>query len=251
MVPRMQLSGKVVVVLGGGGLLGSAFVRECVTQGATVVVADLKDPSLSGAHYMRCDALDEAQTSALAEQVVAEFGRVDGVINATYPAATKAGDNGVFEEGDLDGKLESVVRHLRVCFVAVRAFAPIFRSQKSGALVFMSSIYGFAAPRFDLYDGLPMTQPAEYAAAKGGILAITRYFASLLGRSGVRVNCISPGGIAQNQPKEFIERYSKKVLLGEGLLSPQDIAGAAAFLVSDASAKMTGQNLIIDAGWTL
>ena len=96
-----------------------------------------------------------------------------------------------------------------------------------------------------------MSMPAEYAAAKGGIIALTKYFAALLGQSSVRVNAISPGGINDNQPQSFVDAYSKNVLLGRGLLSPKDISGAAAFLVSDASAKMTGQNLIIDAGWTL
>lgn len=248
----MDLKDKVIVVVGGGGLLGSAFVEACTNAGAQVVVADITEPTSmhAGAVFMQCDALDEGQVAALAQEIKNKYKKVDGVINATYPAATRSSDNGDFEHGGLDDKLESVSRHLKVCFTIVRGFAPVMKGC-GGSIVFLASIYGVVAPRFDLYEGLPMTQPAEYAAAKGGVIAATRYFASRYGRDGIRCNVISPGGIAADQPKEFVERYAKRVLLGTGLLQPEDIAGAAVFLLSDASAKVTGQNIIVDAGWTL
>ena len=238
----MHLQDKVVVVLGGKGLLGSAIADECKKYGAQVAIADIVDG---------VDVTNEAQLTAFAQKVKKEFGRVDGVVNATYPSDTKATGNKPFEEGNIDEMLENASLHLRTCFNTMRAFAPVFKEQKNGSIVFLASIYGVVAPRFELYEGLSMTQPAEYAAAKGGIIAVTRYFASLYGKDGIRVNAISPGGIAADQPQPFVDAYSKKVLLGDGLLSPEDISGAAAFLLSDSSAKMTGQNLIIDAGWTL
>jgi NAD(P)-dependent dehydrogenase (short-subunit alcohol dehydrogenase family) len=247
----MQLSDKVIVVLGGSGLIGAAVVRECITAGAQVVIADRKTPADSTLAYIECDATDEASMRSLAGTVQDRFGRADGVINATYPSDTRATSNKQFEDGDLEDMLHNASVHLRTCFLVVRAFAPLMRAQGSGAFVFFASIYGVAAPRFDIYEGLPMTQPAEYAAAKGGIIAVTRYFASLLGRDGIRVNVISPGGIVAGQAPEFIERYSEKLLLGSGLLKPEHVSGAAAFLVSDASAMMTGQNMVIDGGWTL
>lgn len=249
----MQLADKVVVVLGGGGLLGAACARDCVAAGARVIIADIREPQnlQDGAVFMQCDATNEVQTQTLAQKVKIEFKKIDGVINATYPANTKAPGAKSFAQGDIDDMLGSASLHLRTCFNTVRAFAPIFAEQKRGSVVFFASIYGVAAPRFDMYDGLEMTQPAEYAAAKGGIIAVTRYFASLLGKDGVRVNAVSPGGIAQGQPASFVDAYNKKVLLGSGLLSPGDISGAVVFLCSDASRKMTGQNLVIDAGWTL
>ena len=253
MVPRMQLADKVVVVLGGGGLLGAEFVRECAEQGARVVVADIKEPQTLSkeAVFLQCDVTNETQMQALAQKIKIDFKKIEGVVNATYPANTKATGSKPFTEGNVDDMLENASLHLRTCFNTVRAFAPILQEQKSGSIVFLASIYGIAAPRFELYDGLEMTQPAEYAAAKGGIISLVRYFASLLGRDGIRVNAISPGGIAAVQPKSFVDAYSKKLLLGAGLLSPKDISGAVAFLLSDASAQMTGQNLIIDGGWTL
>lgn len=248
----MILANKVIAVVGGSGLLGAEIAAECVRQGARVAVVDLKEGALpEGASFISCDAADETQLAAVAAGVKRDLGRIDGVVNATYPAATRASDNGVFAEGDLEAKLASVTAHLRICFALVRSFSPVLKEQGSGAFVFFSSIYGVAAPRFELYDGLPMTQPAEYAAAKAGILGITRYFASLLGKDGIRVNAISPGGIAANQPESFVAAYRKRLLIGDGLLLPRHISGAAAFLVSDASEMMTGQNLVIDGGWTL
>lgn len=248
----MTLTNKVIVVVGGGGLLGSEIVRECVEAGARVIVADIKAPEKrEGTVFIECNATDEAQVKALAQKVQTDFGRVDGVVNATYPSDTKATQNKAFESGDIDDMLQSTSLHLRTCFLIVRAFAPVFRAQKSASLVFLASIYGVAAPRFEVYEGLPMTQPAEYTAAKGGIIAVTRYFASLLGKDGIRVNTISPGGIAAHQPQSFIDAYSKKLLLGKGLLEPKHISGVATFLLSDASEMMTGQNLVIDGGWTV
>ena len=249
----MQLADKVVVVLGGGGLLGAEFVRECAAAGACVVAVDIKEPQMlpEGAVFMQCDATDESALVALAKKIQTDFKKIDGVVNATYPADTKAPGAKSFWESDTDDMLGNASLHLRTCLNTVRAFGPVFAEQKSGSIVFLASIYGVAAPRFEMYEGLPMTQPAEYAAAKGGIISATRYFASLLGRDGVRVNTVSPGGIAQGQPEPFVQAYSKKLLLGEGLLAPQDISGAVMFLLSDASSKMTGQNLVIDGGWTL
>lgn len=246
-----MLEGNVIVVLGGSGLLGRAFVAQALAQGATVVVGDIKDPQDSKVTYIQCDATSEESVKALASAAKQKFGKVDGVVNATYPSDTRATSNKGFLDGTLEDMLQNASLHLRVCFVTVKAFAPVFQAQKNGSIIFISSIYGVAAPRFDIYEGLPMTQPAEYAAAKGGIIAVTRYFASLLGKDGIRVNCISPGGIAAGQDKTFVERYSKHVVLGEGLLSPDDVSGTVAFLLSNLSSKITGQNIVVDSGWTL
>lgn len=247
----MALTNKIVVVLGGGGLLGSECVRACVSEGAHVVSADLKEPPLlpEGVTFIQCDATNEEEVYVLVQKVRQEFGRADVIINATYPKTKNYGKR--FEDGDLDEMLENTALHIKTCMTAVRGFLPLFKEQKSGSLVFFGSIYGVAAPRLDIYEGTSMTVPLEYAAAKGGVIAVTRYFASLLGRYGVRVNAISPGGIADNQPQSFVDAYSKHLLLGKGLLSPKHISGAVVFLASDASEMMTGQNLVIDGGWTV
>ncbi|MFA6969269.1 MAG: SDR family oxidoreductase, partial [Candidatus Paceibacterota bacterium] len=191
----------------------------------------------------------EDEVNTLAEKMRRDFGRVDAVINATYPKTKNYGKK--FEDADIDEMLENATLHMKTCMTVVRGFLPLFKEQKSGSVIFFGSIYGVAAPRFEIYEGTNMTVPAEYAAAKGGTLSLMRYFAALLGSCNVRVNAISPGGIADNQSQSFIDAYSKHLLVGEGLLRPEDVSGAAVFLASDASKMMTGQNLIIDGGWTL
>lgn len=247
----MTLKDKVVVVVGGSGLLGSEFVRACVAQGAQVVSADIKESETSptGATFIQCDATNEEEVKNLSEQVRQKFSRADAVINATYPKTKNYGKR--FVDGDLDEMLENTRLHLKICMTVARGFLPLFQEQKSGSLVFLSSIYGIAAPRFDIYEGTKMTTPAEYAAAKGGEIALVRYFASLFGPYNVRVNAVSPGGIVGPYPQSFLEAYTKHLLLGKGQLQPKHVSGAIVFLASDASEMMTGQNLVIDGGWTL
>ncbi len=249
----MQLRDKTVVVLGGSGLLGSAFVRACANAGATVVIGDIKEPVQmpEGVTFVPSDVTDEKSLQALVEKVRTKFTTVDAVVNATYPSNTRVTQGRKFDEVNVDDILENTSLHLRTCIHTVRAFAPIFREQKKGSIIFVSSIYGVVAPRFELYEGTSLMQPVEYAAAKGGIISMARYFASLLGKDGIRVNCVSPGGVEGEYPESFKERYSKHLLLGEGLLAPEQVAGAVVFLASDASEMMTGQNLIIDGGWTV
>jgi NAD(P)-dependent dehydrogenase (short-subunit alcohol dehydrogenase family) len=96
-----------------------------------------------------------------------------------------------------------------------------------------------------------MTMPVEYAAIKGGIINLTRYLASYLGKYNIRVNTLSPGGVFDNQPESFVQKYSGRVLLGNRMADVDDLTGVLLFLISDASRYVTGQNIIVDGGWTL
>lgn len=123
------------------------------------------------------------------------------------------------------------------------------RTSKKGSIINLGSTYGIVAPDFSIYDGLDMITPATYAAVKGGIINLTRFLASYYGKDGIRVNCISPGGIENHQPEQFICRYESKTPLRR-MGTPQDVAGAAVFLASEASSYVTGHNLVVDGGWT-
>lgn len=250
-----NLKGKTCVIIGGAGLLGAAFARACAKNGANVVIADVnieKGEALAkelSATFEKVDISDPASVADLARRVEARCGNIDGVVNAAYPKTAHYGK--AFLDAEVPHMLADLDLHVGGCMSAVKAFAPVMKKQKSGSFVFLASIYGVAAPRFEIYNGTKMTTPAEYAAAKGAIIALTRYFASLLGTDGIRVNAVSPGGIADNQPEIFVKEYLKHLAIGNGLLSPDDISGAVVFLLSDASKNMTGQNLVIDGGWTL
>ena len=121
--------------------------------------------------------------------------------------------------------------------------------QKSGVIINIASIYGIVGNDFSLYEDYDGTSPAAYSAIKGGVINFTRYLASYYGKKGIRVNCVSPGGILDNQPKSFISKYNSKVPLGR-MGNPQDIAPSVSFLLSDEARYITGQNLIVDGGWT-
>ena len=124
-------------------------------------------------------------------------------------------------------------------------------NQKRGAIVNIASIYGFMAPRFELYENASFTSPVEYSAIKGGLLSLTKYLASYLGKHDIRVNAISPGGVYDNQPESFVAQYSKKAIIGNRMAEPGDLTGALIFLLSDASRYVTGQNIVVDGGWSI
>jgi NAD(P)-dependent dehydrogenase (short-subunit alcohol dehydrogenase family) len=121
--------------------------------------------------------------------------------------------------------------------------------QGGGSIINIASIYGVVANEPGLYAGTAMVQPPTYNFVKAGMINFTRYLASYYGRSGIRSNCISPGGYLNDQPAAFVERYSARVPLGR-MMGPGDLQGAVVFLASDASAYVTGANLLVDGGWT-
>ena len=123
--------------------------------------------------------------------------------------------------------------------------------QKRGAIVFIASIYGFMAPRFELYEKAGFTSPVEYSAIKGALLSLTKYLASYLGKHDIRVNAISPGGVHANQPESFVTQYANKTIIGNRMAETGDLTGALIFLLSDASMYITGQNIVVDGGWSI
>ncbi|MEK7333547.1 MAG: SDR family oxidoreductase, partial [Nitrospirota bacterium] len=118
-----------------------------------------------------------------------------------------------------------------------------------GTIINLASIYGVVAPDFSIYEGTEMTMPVAYSAIKGGIIALTRYIATYYAKYNVRANTVSPGGIFDNQQETFVKRYSDKTPLGR-MGSPSEVTGAVVFLASEAASYITGQNLIVDGGWT-
>jgi NAD(P)-dependent dehydrogenase (short-subunit alcohol dehydrogenase family) len=123
------------------------------------------------------------------------------------------------------------------------------KRQGFGSLINMSSIYGLTGPDFTIYEGTQMTTPVAYSAIKGGINNMSRYLASYYGPYQVRVNTVSPGGIFDNQPQQFVENYNKKVPMRR-MGSPKDIVAAVHYLLTDEASYVTGHNLVVDGGWT-
>jgi NAD(P)-dependent dehydrogenase (short-subunit alcohol dehydrogenase family) len=253
------LDGKVVVVTGGGGLLGRGFCHAIAGQGGVVVVAD-RDASgaaevaeavtASGgkADAAPLDITDTASIDGLIGSLHARHGRIDALVNNAYPRNEHWGRK--LEDVTYADFCENVSLHLGGYFLAAQRFALYFRGHGGGNIVNMGSIYGTMAPRFEIYADTPMTVPVEYAAIKSAVVHLTRYFAQYFKADGVRCNALSPGGILDRQPEPFLASYGSHCG-GKGMLDPQDLCGALLFLLSDHSRYMTGQNLLVDDGFSL
>jgi NAD(P)-dependent dehydrogenase (short-subunit alcohol dehydrogenase family) len=248
---------KVVVVTGGAGLLGRRFCQAIAANGGTVIVADLQldaaqrvaeEIGKGRAYASLLDITDKYSIGALIDTVTHRHGHIDALVNNAYPRNRNYGRK--FEEVDYADFCENVGLHIGGYFLASQQFAAFFRKQRHGNIVNMSSIYGSIAPRFDVYADTSMTMPVEYAAIKSAITHLTRYMAAYFKGTGIRVNSLSPGGIADHQPDKFISAYNTHCS-SKGMLDPSDIVPALVFLLSDGSRHINGQNILVDDGFTL
>lgn len=256
----MQLTNKVIVVTGGAGFLGERFCAAIAEQGGIAIVADI---DLAAAERVTAQiattcpgraeavALDITSTTAinaLINDVQQRHGRIDALVNNAYPRNHAYGKK--LEEVTYESFCENVSLHLGGYFLTAQQFGIYFRKHGGGNIVNMSSIYGSMPPRFEVYADTPMTMPVEYAAIKSAINHLTRYFAQYFKGDGIRVNSLSPGGILDGQPDLFLNKYDAHCNI-KGMLDPQDVCGSLVFLLSDSSLYVTGQNLLVDDGFSL
>ena len=203
-----DLKDNYIAILGGKGLIGRELATALKKIGAKTILIDLNN---DGNHFDEYIELDLFQIDDIEKRlkVLKNRKNIIGFVNCSYPRTKNWGDqiNNV--------KVDDLKKNIEAQFISVilttRFFAELFKSNKRGAIVNFSSIYGVVGPTFDLYHGTNMTMPVAYSGIKGGIINLTRYFASLYGEFGVRVNCISPGGVKDNQNPQFIKNYEQKV----------------------------------------
>jgi NAD(P)-dependent dehydrogenase (short-subunit alcohol dehydrogenase family) len=242
-----KLSGKIILVTGGNGLLGSEILKKLLGEGAICVNIDINHDTTDDLSCVQCDITNSESIDRAIELVINKFNRIDGLVNNAYPRTRDWGLK--FEDIDFHSWKSNIDWQLNSYFYFTQQVSKYMVKQGFGSIVNMASVYGVIGPDFSVYDGTEMTMPAAYSAIKGGIINFGRYLASYLGPSSVRVNTISPGGIFDNQNPIFVNNYNKKVPLGRMGL-PQDISPAVCFLLSDEANYITGHNLIIDGGWT-
>lgn len=246
-----DLNDKVVIVTGGNGLIGREIVKELQERGAVVVSADLAfDTAVASPKFasFKLNLADNASIDELVAFTKENFGRIDGLVNAAYPR-TKDWGRYRFENTPFEHWKDNVELQLNSVFYICQQVSAVMREQGSGSIVNFGSIYGIVGNDFTIYEDYGGTSPAEYCAIKGGIINFTRYLASYMGKDNVRVNCVCPGGIWDNQREEFVRNYNHRCPM-KRMGNPDDIAPLCLFLVSDGAKYITGQIIAADGGWT-
>jgi len=240
-------SKKVIIVTGGSGLLGKSIVSDLLNKGYKVINFDINVENDLDLGTLNCDVTSSESVINSIRLIFETFGRIDGLVNNAYPRTKNWGDH--FEVMNHQSLRDNVDWQLNSYIIFCQECLKIMKIQNFGSIVNITSIYGVVGNDFTIYENTSMNPPAAYSAIKGGLISITRYLASLYGPYNVRVNCISPGGIFDNQPSSFVEAYERKVPMRR-MAIPDDIAPSVSFFLSDESKYITGQNLIIDGGWT-
>jgi NAD(P)-dependent dehydrogenase (short-subunit alcohol dehydrogenase family) len=242
-----RLKDKIIVVTGGNGLLGKDIIAKILAEGAVCINVDINHETSDDLAQLNCDITNNESVTSAINLVIKKYGRIDGLVNNAYPRTADWGNK--FENINYDSWQKNVDWQLNTYFYFSQTVAKYMVERKSGSIINMASIYGIVGPDFTVYDGTAMTMPAAYAAIKGGIINFTRYLAAYLGPQNVKVNTVSPGGIFDNQNTIFVDNYVKKVPMRRMGL-PDDISPSVVFLLSEDAKYITGQNLIVDGGWT-
>lgn len=243
----MDLTNKTIIVTGGSGLIGRSIIKNILSLNGKVINVDLVN--FDGDHFFeKCDITDVKSIDKLLDKITSKFSKIDGLVNNAYPRTKDWGNK--FEDIEYDSWCKNVDMQLNSMFYIIKSVVKIMKELKGGSIVNIASIYGSVGSDFTIYEGTKdMTSPAAYSAIKGGLINFTRYLSSYFGKYSIRVNCVSPGGVYDNQDKIFIKNYSNKVPL-KRMADPNEIAPAVSFLLSESSSYITGHNLIIDGGWT-
>ncbi|MBE7438811.1 MAG: SDR family oxidoreductase [Spirochaetales bacterium] len=264
-----RLVDRIAVLTGGLGQLGHTFTEALLGAGARVVCLDIATPTARKLEdfkealdngrlkFFQIDITSRKELEKIHESVVSTWGTPHILVNNAAidsPPDSPPEENGPFEDypaSSLDNVLNINVKGV---FTACQVFGRSMARAGRGSIINLGSIYGMLSPVQDIYEfrrknGAEFYKPAPYAISKAGIINLTRYLATYWARQGVRVNALSPAGIFNNQPQEFLEEYCRRMPVGR-MAMPEEMAGPLIFLASDASSYMTGANLVVDGGWT-
>jgi len=269
---KFDLAGRTAVVTGGAGLLGVQFCRTLAEAGAEVVVVDLNaeaaqavagDLARDGfrALAVPTDITRPDDVDALVVQTLSVFGRLDVLVNSAAldpkfdpQAAARGIAPGKFEDYPLEQWNAALNVNLTGMFLVTQACARQMVAQgKRGSIINICSTYGLNGPDQRIYrkaDGSqPAFKPVYYTVTKAGVLGFTKYLAAYYMETEIRVNALTPGGVFNEHDETFVRNYSAKTILGR-MARKDEMNGALLFLASEASSYMTGNNLVVDGGWT-
>lgn len=255
-----DLTGRVALVTGAAGKLGSTISLTLAELGAELILVDkpnsnlqeisdqLKQKHNCKLNIYLCNLEDENSRVKLIDSISTDMNKLDILVNN----AAFVGDSNLdgwsvpLQQQTLETWRRALEVNLTAPFHLIQKLTPLLLLGVNPCILNIGSIYGKLGPDWSLYEGTQMNNPGAYSASKGGLLQITKWYATLLAPD-IRVNALSPGGILRAQPKKFIERYKKKTPLRR-MAVEDDFRGAVAFLTTDLSMYVTGQILTVDGG---
>ena len=249
----LSLKGKIILVSGGAGLYGKCIVEGLAEADGTVITAsrnlengkkvaeDFRNKGLD-VHAMKLDQADHISVMELKGQILKAFGRLDVFVNNAVSRPMK-GYNAPIEQF-----AESMKVNATGMMDILREMTDLIIKNSGGSIINISSMMGMFGPILSNYEGTNMGDlPPDYFFHNAGLINLTRYLAQMVAGKNVRVNCISPGGLFNNQPERFLENYCKKVPLRR-MANNDDIKGLVVLLASNAGAYINGENILMDGG---
>ena len=256
-----MLSNQIVVITGGAGLIGQEFVKAVIEQNGIAIIADINEEvgskvklelseelNTKNIDFVKLDITCSKSLNNCIDYLVNKYNHIDALVNNAYPRNRNYGRN--FFDVEYSDFVENVGLNLGGYFTTSQQFAKHFEKQGNGNIINISSIYGVVAPRFEIYAETNMSMPVEYAAIKSSLIHLTKYMAKYFQGMNIRVNTLSPGGVLNNQPEDFLEKYNRYAST-KGMLDSADLSGTLIYLLSDMSKYVNGQNIVVDDGWTL
>ncbi len=257
----MNLRGRTALITGATGGIGQEIAFTIAELGGNLILVDrpksnydqikknILDNWSVDVTCIDCDLEFESSRSDLIKFIFQNNVNLDILINnaAFVGESNLEGWVEDFDKQTIETWNRAMEVNLTAPFHLSQAFTPLLKKSGGGSIVNIASIYGINAPDYSLYEGTNMGNPAGYSASKGGLIQLTRWLSTTIAPD-IRVNSISPGGVWRNQPGRFVERYEKRTSL-ERMASEEDFKGAIAYLASDLSAYVTGQDLVVDGGW--
>ena len=259
----INLDKRHALITGGAGHIGMASAHALMELGAKVTLLDL-DPAKGQAqaellnkqgykgkaYFVAVDLSKEESLRQSVQQAVQIMGGLDIIIHsAAFTGDTKlAGWVVPYPQQSLHAWDACMRINLSAGFLLIQEALPYLSKSGHGSVILISSIHGMVGPDMGLYEGTGMGNPMAYGVSKAGLIHMARYCATVFGDK-FRTNVISPGGVWRNQQEAFHEKYKKRTPFGR-MATEEDLKGAVVYLASDLSAYVTGQNLIVDGGYT-
>lgn len=257
-----DLQNKTIVITGAAGLLGTTFSKSFAEYGARLILLDILDSVdllRKEIEAKGCEALSyvgDFSKQDTWKYIENDLNFKEWIPNVLINNACCKTPNffDLFEDFHVEDWNKVFEVNLTACMLGCQIFGKKFAAQGKGSIINIASIYGVVAPDQTIYEGSEylgrrINTPAVYSASKASVIGLTKYLATYWGKNNVRANCVTPGGVFSGQNEIFVRKYCSKTPLGR-MATPHDVFGAVAFLASDLSGYITGQNLIVDGGWT-